>query len=66
MEFGESMKMKGMEYSKPKQIQGTNFYTVRMWDEGKKQGHILLLTKKNDKFLFEKLFMGKKSDSADG
>jgi hypothetical protein len=37
-----------MEYSEPKQLPGSNFYTQTIWDEKNKKGYIAILTKKAD------------------
>ena len=37
-----------MEYSVPKQIQGSKFYTQTIWDEKNKTGYFAILTKKSN------------------
>ena len=40
-----------MEYSEPKQIKGTEFYTQTIWDEKNKKGYIAVVVKMpNGKF----------------
>jgi len=37
-----------MEYSQPKQIAGSKFYSQTIWDEENKKGYIAILTMKSD------------------
>jgi len=37
-----------MEYSEPKQIAGSKFYSQVIWDEKNKKGYIGILTKNDD------------------
>jgi hypothetical protein len=37
-----------MEYSEPKPLAGTKFYTQVIWDEANKKGYIAILTKNPD------------------
>ena len=40
--------MNHLEYSEPKQIAGSKFYTQVIWDEKNKKGYIAILTKNDD------------------